>query len=140
MAAGTAVDAGTSLKDLGLRPATLRALAENGATVVGDLLDSDHTRDVVAVWPGVGTSRLADLDAGMGRAGLAYGKPIADSFARSCQDCPICEDCGNPRAESARSVVVDLFGRACHMGHRVGPICDVCDTHHRALVVTAAAA
>lgn len=140
MAAGTGIKPKSKLADLGLRPATLRSLAENGVTVIGDLLDPDHTRSVVAAWPGVGASRLADLDAGMGRAGLAYGKPIGDSFARSCADCAICPDCGNLRAASSRSVAVDLYGRAGHIGHRVGPVCDGCDTHHRQLVATAAAA
>lgn len=131
--------AGTKLAALGMRPATLKALSENGATVVGDLLDSDYTRDVIAGWPGVGASRLADLDAAMGRHGLAYGKPLGDGFSRSCQICEICPDCGNPRATSPRNVAVDLYGRAVHIGHRVGPVCDGCDQHHRELVAAAAA-
>lgn len=135
------INAGTKLADCGeLRPATLRALAANGAAVIGDLLDSEYTRDVIAGWDGVGAARLADLDAFMGRRGLAYGKPISDGFSHSCQDCPICPDCGNPRATSARNVAVDLDGRASHIGHRVGPTCDGCDKHHRALVAAAAAA
>jgi len=132
------VTAGTELRDLDLRPATLRALSENGATVVGDLLHPDHRRAVVGTWPGVGASRLADLDAVMGRHGLAYGKPISDSFARSCQRCEICPDCGNPRADSRRNVAVDLHGRVSHIGHRVGPTCDKCDVLHRKLFVRTA--
>lgn len=139
MAAKNTTNPGTKLADLGLRPATLRALAEAGITVLGDLLDTDHTRDVIAGWPGVGASRLADLDAAMGRAGLAYGKPRIDSFAGSCQDCPICPDCGNPCATSARNVAIGVDRRASHIGHRVGPVCNGCDKHHRQLVAAAAA-
>lgn len=132
-----AVTPGTKLSALGMRPATLKALAENGVAVVGDL---DHTREIVASWPGVGASRLADLDAAMGRHGLVYGRPIPAGVAHSCQACEICPDCGNPRASSARNVAVDLNGRASHIGHRVGPTCSGCDAHHRDLVATAAAA
>jgi hypothetical protein len=135
-----AANPGTELRSLGLRPATLRALAENGATVVGDLLDADHTRNVVAAWPGVGASRLADLDNALGRHGVAYGRPIGDAAYTWCGGCEICPDCGNPRAAAARSVAVDLDGRAGHLGHRVGPVCDGCDKHHRGLVAAAAAA
>lgn len=133
-----AVTAGTKLADLDLRPATLRALAKNGATVVGDLLDTGYTRSVVASWDGIGASRLADLDAAMGRHGMSYGRPLSDGFLRSCPDCKICPDCGNPRAISAVNVVVDRDGRASHVGHRVGPTCAGCDRRHRALFVKAA--
>lgn len=130
-------DKSTRIKDLGLRDATVRALARNGVAVVGDLLDPGHTRAVVASWPDVGTSRLADLDAAMGRFGLAYGSQRIGG--RACESCAICADCGNPRTDDPRHVAIDVNRRYSHLGHRVGPTCDGCDTHHRGLFGKAAA-
>jgi hypothetical protein len=130
----------TKLRDLGLREATAHALYSNGCAVLGDLLDPAHTRAVVAGWPSIGASRLADLDAALARAGLAYGKPASNVGSYGwCADCKLCPECGNPRATDRRAVVVGLDGRASHVGHRVGPTCHRCDAHHRALFTTAAA-
>jgi hypothetical protein len=51
----------------------------------------------------------------------------------TCGRCPRCPDCGNPRADHARHVVQDCTGRYRHGGFTVGPVCDGCDTHHRAV-------
>jgi hypothetical protein len=111
-------------------PKTLR---EAGIDTVGQLLA--HTRDQIRALTGMGAARMAAVDAVFGARGLVYGRPTIPTGTPppSCTVCPRCPDCGNPRAQRYPAVAVDLYGRAVHMGHRVGPVCDACDAHHRAL-------
>jgi hypothetical protein len=75
---------------------------------------------------------MAAIDAALTEHGLAFRSEVGEWALRG--DCPTCPDCGNPRARTARSVVVGLDGRAGHLGARVAPVCEGCDRHHRALV------
>jgi len=88
----------------------------------------------------MGDSRMTDLDRALQLRGLWYGKPIPEHGTYgTCTSCPACPDCGMPRATEAKQVVVDLRGRAKHVTAPGDP-CDDCDTHHRELVASAAAA
>jgi predicted RecB family nuclease len=128
----------TPISELGLTTQAPKTLAEAGITTVGQLLD--HTRDTIAELHGMGAGRLADIERALAEHRLSFGTPLPDlSRYATCKTCPACPECGNPRAQSARSVVTDLHGRAVHIGHRVGPVCDGCDRYHRALFAAVAA-
>jgi hypothetical protein len=129
----------TSIAELKLTTQAPKNLADEGITTVGQLLA--YKRSAVTKIRGMGEARMADLDRALQLRGLWYGKPIpVHAQYNTCSDCPVCPDCGNPRATSARNVAVGLDGRAAHIGHRVGPVCEGCDTHHRQLVAASVAA
>lgn len=124
--------ADSPIVDLGMTTQAPKTLAEAGITTVAQLLT--HTRDELAALKGMGARRLADLDAVMSAHRLVYGQPIERRIvAAVCTTCERCPDCGNPRADDRRHVATDLYGRASHLGHRVGPTCAGCDRHHRGL-------
>lgn len=124
--------ADSPIAELGLTTQAPKSLAEAGIDTVEQLLT--HTRDELAALRGMGARRLADLDAALGRHRLVYGKPFERRIADpTCPTCGPCPNCGNPRADDRRHVATDLTGRASHLGHRVGPTCAGCDTHHRGL-------
>lgn len=112
-----------------------KTLAEAGITTLGQLLD--YRRELIAGLPGMGASRLTDIERALEERGLAFGKPLLDlGKYRVCTACPSCPDCGMPRATETRQVVVDLRGRYKHQ-NAPGEPCDDCDKHHRALFATA---
>lgn len=124
--------ADSPIADLGMTTQAPRSLAEAGIDTVEQLLT--HTRDDIAALKGMGARRLADLDTVMAAHRLAYGQPFERrTSAPVCKTCERCPDCGNPRADDRRHVATDLYGRASHLGHRVGPTCSGCDRHHRGL-------
>lgn len=128
----------TPISELGLTTQAPKNLADFGITTVGQLLD--RKRAAIAGVPGLGLSRLADIERALAEHGLALGKPLPNLGAYlTCKQCPACPDCGMPRATEARNVVVDLRGRAKHV-QAPGEPCDNCDTYHRKLVATAAVA
>lgn len=133
-----AVEYDTSIPELNLTTQAPKTLAEAGITTVGQLLE--RRRSDVAKLRGMGESRLADLDRALQLRGLWYGKPFPEhGIYPTCKACPVCPDCGMPRATEARNVVVDMVGRAKH-ATAAGDPCDGCDKHHRALVAAASAA
>lgn len=128
----------TPISALSLTTQAPKILAEAGITTVGALLDAKpgHIADL----HGMGASRLADIERALAEHGLALGKPLPNLSAYpTCKSCPKCEDCGMPRATTAKNVVVDLHGRAKHVQASGNP-CDDCNKYHRDLVATAAAA
>lgn len=115
-----------------------RILAEAGIATIGALLD--RSAEDIAELHGMGDTRFAELEDALSYLGLAFGRPLPDlGRYKLCTACPACPECGNPRADSARNVVVDLAGRASHIGRRDTPTCDDCDQHHRALFAGVAA-
>lgn len=115
-----------------------KTLAEAGIRTVGQLLD--RAREDVARLPGMGASRLTDIERGLEELGLSFGKPLFNpNIYQVCTACPTCPDCGMPRATDARQVVADYRDRYKH-ANAVGDPCSGCDQHHRALVTAANAA
>ena len=128
--------ADSPIADMGLTTQAPKTLANAGIETVAQLLA--HGRAELAALKGMGARRLADLDAVMAGHRLVYGQPIERRTGGAiCPTCKRCPECGNSRADDRRHVATDLYGRASHLGHRVGPTCAGCDTHHRALFTTA---
>jgi predicted RecB family nuclease len=131
--------ADSTIADMGLTTQAPKTLTDAGIETVAQLLT--HSRDEIAALRGMGARRLADLDMVMAGHRLVYGQPIERRVVGAvCKTCERCPDCGNPRADDRRHVATDLYGRASHLGHRVGPTCAGCDRHHRQLFTTAAVA
>jgi hypothetical protein len=132
MSAAVELAADSLITDMGLTTQAPKSLADAGIGTVEQLLA--HTRGALAAMRGMGAKRMADLDAAMAAYRLVYGRPFgrrtADPVCGTCRRCP---DCGNSRADDRRHVATDLYSRASHLGHRVGPTCAGCDTHHRSL-------
>ena len=137
MATPTAITLNSPISALGLTTQAPRSLAEAGITTVGRLVARD--REQIAALRGMGASRMTDVDDALARYGLTFGtRPPAATYG-TCKLCPVCGDCGMPRAMEAKHVVVDYRGRAKHVTAPGDP-CDYCDTHHRQLVANAAGA
>ena len=122
------------IADLNLPPSLVKALNRGGYKNIRDLTTRtaaffDHR--------GYDAKEIRLVTETLAKHGLEFAKPIGDW--NRCGTCPTCQTCGNPRAVNARNVVLDLDGRAGHHGGRTGaPVCDGCDSHHRALVATRA--
>lgn len=133
-------DPNTELSELEFTTAAPKILAQHNILTIGNLLNSERAK--LAKIDGMGAARMKDIDRVLERHGLTFSKNSKENhgFVIVCRDCPTCPQCGNPRATTCRAVARGVDGRYKHHGFQATPTCDDCNTHHRALFETVAAA
>lgn len=124
-----------TLADGGIPARIAKALKADGITTIGDI--ARRTRGQIALVGGIDGHDVAEIARILAGHRLGYIDGVGSYL--QCKTCPRCTDCGMPRTSDARNVVVDVRGRAKHVG-APGKPCDGCDSHHRQLVANAAGA
>jgi hypothetical protein len=84
---------------------------------------------------GLSAAHLAALEAAFAKFGLTFAREGGDPSV--CKTCPKCPQCGNPRAQEARHVIVDFRGHYVHNGFQDVLGCNGCNEYHRELWTSA---